>query len=250
VVEVGDRVERESYDTHFHARYEYSPKTAFELDASQSINDYPAPFFSYNLWTVSAWADYWITPKIKLGLGALGGLMTISGNPGQSYEQALARAEYDMSENVEFQGFAGGERREFDGGFPVKWNYTFSLGANVQVTPNTGLSFNAYRRDENSLIAVGQNYTVTGLSASVRQVVFAKYTLSLTGGYDHTDYYTTEAVAGTRLRYDYFFVRPSLICQITNQFVLELFYQYQKNDSQAGNAFVDDQAGLQLTYHF
>jgi hypothetical protein len=168
LIEVGSRVDRSTYNTNLYSRYDYSPKTAFEADANQSINDYPDSLFSYNEWTAAAWMDYWATPKFRVGIGALGGVLSISENPGQHYEQALMRAEYDMKQNVQFQGIVGGERRQFEGNLPGRWNYTFSFAATFEIEAHTELALSAYRRDENSLIAAGQNYTVTGASTSTR----------------------------------------------------------------------------------
>jgi len=68
VVDVGNRVDRNIYNTALGAKYEISPKTAIGIDGTQSINDY-SKFNSYNEWTLGGWMDYWITPKIKLGFG-------------------------------------------------------------------------------------------------------------------------------------------------------------------------------------
>ena len=250
IIEAGGRVNRSIYDTDLYIKYDLSSKTSFELDADQSINDYDQPLFSYNVWTVAGWMDYWITPKVKLGVGATGGFLDITQNPNQTYQQGLVRAEYDITENVAIRGSAGGESREFQGGQKSRINGVFSLGGTYQPWVNTTLLFDSYRRDENSLVAAGENYTVTGLSAGICQVVADKYTLSLTGGFDHSDYYATAQGVNANSPYNYFFVRSGIDCQMTSQFTVGLFYQYQANQSSGANSFNNNLTGLNVAYHF
>ena len=191
VIEAADRVTRSIYDTNLYIKYDLSSKTTFELNGDQSINDYDQPLFSYNVWTLAGWMDYWMTPKVRLGVGATGGFLDIAQNPNQTYQQGLVRAEYDMTQNVAIRGSAGVELREFQGGRGNKFNGVFSLGGTYQPRENTTLLIDAYRRDESSLIAIGENYTVTGFSAGICQVIAEKYVFSLTGGFDHSDYYAT-----------------------------------------------------------
>jgi hypothetical protein len=250
VVEVGNRVSRSIYDTDLYIRYDLSSKTSFELDGDQSINDYDSPLFSYKVWTVAGWMDYWITPKIKLGSGATGGFVDISQNPDQTYEQLLLRAEYDATENLSIHGSVGGELREFQSGRSDRFNGIFSLGSIYNVGENTILSADAYRRTESSLIATDQNYMVTGASVGVSQVIDDKYTLRLTGGFDHSDYYATAPDVNTNDSYDYFFIRTGIDCQFASQFVAGFFYQYQQSESSRINAFSNNLTGITLAYHF
>ena len=250
VVEAADRVKRSVYDTDVYIKYDLSPKTTFEINGDQSINDYDDPLFSFNLWTLAGWMDYWITPKIKLGGGATGGVLDITQNPNQTYQQGLVRAEYDMTENIAIRGSAGGELREFQSGRGNKLNGVFSLGGTYQPWDNTTLLFDAYRRDESSLIATGENYTVTGLSLGICQVIAEKYVLSLTGGFDHSDYYATEQGVNVDRPYNYFFVRSGVDWHISSEFTVGVFYQYQENESSGANVFNNNLAGFNLAYHF
>src|SRR5260221_3440150 len=192
VVEAGGRVNRSIYDTDFYIKYDLSSKTTFELDADQSINDYDQPLFSYNVWTAAAWMDYWVTPKVKLGVGATGGFLDVARNPNQTYQQGLVRAEYDMTENLAIRGSVGGEAREFQSGQGSRVNGVFALGGTYQPWPNTTFLFDAYRRDRSCLVAAGEHFTVTGFSAGICQVIADKYTLSVMGGLDNSEYYATK----------------------------------------------------------
>ena len=250
IIEASDRVNRSIYDTDAYIKYDLSSKTTFELNCDQSINDYDQPLFSFNLWTLAGWMDYWITPKVKLGVGATGGFLDVAQNPNQTYQQGLVRAEYDMTENVAIRGSAGGELREFQSGQGNRLNGVFSLGGTYQPWENTTLLFNAYRRDESSLVAASENYTVTGLSAGICQVIAEKYTLSLTGGFDHSDYYATTQGVNANSPYNYAFVRSGIDWHISSEFTVGCFYQYQENISSEANAFNNNLTGFNLAYHF
>jgi hypothetical protein len=250
IIEAADRVNRSIYDTDLYIKYDLSSKTTFELSGDQSINDYDHPLFRFNLWTLAGWMDYWITPKIKVGVGATGGFLDIAQNPNQTYQQGLVRVEYDMTENVAIRGSAGGELREFQSGQGNKFNGVFSLGGTYRPWENTTLLFDAYRRDESSLVAAGENYTVTGLSAGICQVIAEKYVLSLTGGFDHSDYYATARGVNANSPYNYAFVRSGIDWHISSEFSVGCFYQYQENISSEANAFNNNLTGFNLAYHF
>src|SRR5258708_34985436 len=69
VVDVGTRVNRQIYNTALEGVYELTPKTSFELDGRQSINDFKSPLRSYNEWQVAGWMDYEVMPLLKTGFG-------------------------------------------------------------------------------------------------------------------------------------------------------------------------------------
>jgi hypothetical protein len=250
VIEAGARLSRSIYDTNIYIKYDLSPKTTFELDGDQSVNDYEQPAFSFNLWTTSGWMDYWVTPKIRLGFGATGAFLDIAQNPNQTYQQGLLRAEYDVTENAAIRGSAGGELREFQSRRKNRFNGVFSLGGTYQPCENTTLLLDAYRRDESSLIAIEENYTVTGFSAGICQLIADKYALTLTGGFDHSNYYTTTPGGSVDSSYNYVFVRSGIDWHMSDEFTLGLFYQFQENISSGTSAFTNNLTGFNLAYHF
>jgi hypothetical protein len=250
VVEAGQRVNRDIYDTNLYAKYELSSKTTLELDGSQAVNDYAAPLFSYTLRTLSGWADYWMAPKIKVGAGCIGGFLDISDAFNQTYEQGLVRAEYDPSDNMKITGSAGAELREFQSGRQNKWNGLFSLDGNVQAWENGRILLDAYRQGESSLVAGDQNYEVTGISGGVSQVFDEKYTLSCTGGFNRADYYATAPDAVVNGSFDYFFVRTGIDWRLSGPFAMGVFYQYQQSWTSEATAFNNNLTGFQMAYHF
>ena len=254
LVDVGNRVDRQVYNTSLEAVYELTPKTSFELDGRQSINDFKTPLRSYNEWQVAGWMDYEVMPLLKTGLGITGGFVDVNPGANQTYQQILARATYSLTELLDVRGSAGGELREFDGGQRNRANPVFTLGASYHPQENTTLKLDAYRRSQASALQVknqDQNYTTTGFSGGVRQVLFENYALNLTGGYEKSDY--TSNVGGQSAdRHDnYFFAQFAADANLLDKLTVGVFYQYRKNDSSdPTHGFENHQVGLNISYRF
>jgi hypothetical protein len=93
----------------------------------------------------------------------------------QTYVQILARLTYSLTELVDLRASAGGELREFRSEQKDRLNPVFTLGATYRPLPNTSIFLDAYRRSQASAVATDQNYTTTGFSASVRQILYDNY---------------------------------------------------------------------------
>jgi hypothetical protein len=95
-----------------------------------------------------------------------------------------------------------------------------------------------------------QDYTITSLSAGLRQGFLAKYAATLDGGYNHLDYLArTTSIDATRID-DYFFVRLGLQWQATDRALAGVYYQYRKNDSNDAFSFENNQLGVNASYRF
>src|ERR1043166_1000703 len=251
VVEVGNRVNRQIYNTQLSANYEISPRTALEFDGQQIISDYEH-FISYNEWIAGGWVDYELTPLLKTGLGLTGGFVDVKDGTDQTYEQALGRVAYSLTELVDLRASAGVELRQFRSTQADRVNPVFTLGSTYRPLQNTTLKLDAYRRSQTSIVVQDQNYTVTGFSAGVRQIFFENYALNLAGGYENTDYESNSPTAPPATRKDkYYFARIGLEWSIREHFTVGAFYQYRNNDStDLNHQFDNHQVGLNAIYHF
>ena len=250
VVDVGNRVDRNIYNTALGVKYEISPKTVVGLDGTQSVNDY-SKFNSYNEWTLGGWADYWITPKIKLGLGVTEGWVDVANSPNQHYDQVLLRAGYNLTEKLDARASAGLEWRHFDAGAKTRLNGIFSLGATYKPVEKTQVLVDAYRRNQTSVVLQDQTYTTTGFSLGVKQAVTERINAGITGGYEHRNYFANSAsVSATRVD-NYFFARPTVEWNLDDHLSIGAFYQYRKNTSRTGVfEFSQHQGGANVSYSF
>lgn len=250
VVEAAGRLDRNIYDTAASIKYDLDTKMSFDLEADQSVNDYESPAVSFTQWTLVGWVNYWITPKVKVSLGANAGFLNIDENPGQRYQQGLLHAQYDMTESVKLRATIGAELREFESGRSDRINGIFAVGATFQPMDNCTILLDGYRRDENSLVETEQNYTITGGSATLSEAIGENLTLNATTGFNHSDYYGTSPGVSGAGSYNYWFVRPGVDYKLTSQLTLGLFYQYQESDSTLGRQFENNITGINLVYHF
>jgi len=250
VVDVGNRVNRQLYNTALSVTYEISPRTSVEVDGRQSINHYER-LVSYNEWSGSGWVDYEVTPLLKAGLGVTGGFVDVQHGVNQTYEQILARLTYSLTELVDLRASAGGELREFEGGQKDRFSPVFTVGATIRPLPNTSIAVDAYRRSQASAVFTNQNYTTTGFSAGVRQVLFENYALNVTGGYENSDYSSNFTGVAANRKDDYFFTRIAVDWSVLDKLTVGAFYQFRNNDStDPSHSFDNHQVGLNAVYHF
>ncbi len=250
VADVGSRVNRNIYTTEAGASYEISPKTSVEITARQQFNQYKS-FVDFNEWVVGGGVDYWLTPKIRIGAAINGGWLDVQRSANQQYQQLQGRIAYTLTDKVELRASLGVELRHFDGGKDRAYAI-FSLGGVFKPVENTSLTLDAYRRNQNSIVLVNQNYTTTGVSGGVQHTFKEKYTAHLTGGYENADYNATvAAVAGAARNDDYGYVRVGLDAKIIERVTAGVFYQYRRNSSSLpGFGFDNNQVGVNVAFSY
>jgi len=171
----------------------------------------------------------------------------------QTYQQIQARATYSLTELLDVRGEAGGELREFQGDQKDRLNPVFTLGGTYRPTENTTFKLDAYRRSTASALFSNQdfNYTTTGFSGSVRQVVFENYSLNLTGGYENSDYTSNVRGQSANRNDDYVFAHVEIDANLLEKLTVGVFYQYRNNDSNDPNHNFDNhQVGVNVSYRF
>lgn len=250
VVDVGDRVDRRIYNTALVTQYEISPKTSIELNGRQSINDYDDAA-DFNEWVVAGWLDYWVTPKVKVGVGITAGFLDIDSSVNQTYQQALVRAAYSLSDKLELRASAGGQLRQFQEGQSERANGIFSLGATYKPVEKINLTLEAYRRDQNSIVLADQNYTTTGFNGRIRYALDERVALQVGAGYDNLDYNSNRSGISATRNDDYYYVQLGADWTIGDRLVLTAFYQHRESNSSDSNFnFDNNQVGLSVAYGF
>ena len=272
-VEVSGFVEQETYTTLLTSRYDLSDKTFFELNGRQllinsdSIRVNPESethLNGINEWDVEAWANHKPTEKLTLGVGGNFGWRDIHGirngtnaapkTPNQTFQQGMARAAYEVSEKLDVNGSIGFQFSQFQDGDNKGPIFIFDLGGTWEPIAQTSLSLQAYRRDNPSYVLNGRNYTATGINASLRKKFLEKYSASIAGGFENTDYTKdSSATVGVERTDNYFWVRPALEFQINDRWNVGVFYQFRtKSSDQPNDAFdySNNQVGLYSNFRF
>ena len=250
VVDVGTRSDRKVYTTSLAVVYDLSPKTSLELNGRQVISDYEQ-LIDIHEWVVGGWVDYQVAPLVKLGAGVNAGFVDVQPGANQTYQQGLVRAAYALTELVVLKASAGAELRKFQGPQNDRLEGIFSLGLVYRPLVNTTFSLEGYRRPQASVRLVDQNYPLTGVGGSVRQVLCENYSLSLSGGYENA-HYTANNPAVTAFREDnYFFARVGADWQVLDRLTVGAFYQHRKNNSKEARFDFDNHlAGLNFSVRF
>lgn len=250
IVDVGNRVERRSFNTSLTSAYELSEKTSFEINARQMISDYPQPLIGTKEWSSDNWLNYLVAAKVVMGLGLTFGYVDVDRNPSQQYERALLRAVYKLTYKLDLNASAGGEFRQYKDG-PNRFGAIFSLGASYWPRDGTTISVNGHRDNRNSALYSGQNYVSTGIGISVRQRFFDRLFATVGGTYEHAEYESSVfGVAATRSE-DYYLVRTGVDVAITDRWLAGLFYRHRENISNSGVfGFSNNQIGIQTSYEF
>jgi len=208
---------------------------------------------------VEGWGNYKATDKLTTGLGVTLGWRDIVGHtpeptPNQTFQQILGRAQYEVTQKVDVFGSLGMQFSQFQDGDDKSPTFIFDLGGSWQPLERTSVALEAYRRDLPSYVLAAQNYTATGVRASVRQLFLEKYTAMLVVGYENSDYTETDSSAtasGVDRTDNYLFLKPVLEYQFNERLNVGAFYLYRTKDSNlAVYDYSNNQAGLYCNYRF
>jgi hypothetical protein len=247
----GEELDQQSYVTTLRGAYQFSDKTAFELAGRQIVRTFGGDFNDYNEWLVAAWFNYQATPKLQTGAGVTVGWRDIEASPNEMYEQALVRVSYQVAAKVDAVLSGGIEWDQYQDGFDRGPFFVFSAQLNYQPWERTLISLDAHRRDQNSIYASSQSYTITGFRVVVQQKILDKLTGSLSGGYDFSDYHATGTGVPSGREDNFYYVGAGLNYNITARWDAGVFGVYRKNDSnEAGFSYEDYQVGVRSSYHF
>jgi hypothetical protein len=268
VVDVGDRVKQRNYQTGLTVRYELTEKTYLLTEGGYRLTDYETLTDSQE-WSATTTANYQISSKVTLGLGVTAGQLfvaeqllrvrNVSTNTvtnlvtrtrPQTYVGPTLRALYKTTEKTDISLTFGGEWRSYADGSD-SFGPVFALAGNYRPFEGTTLTLEGHRRQYNSAVISGANYTSTGVSMSARQRLRERLfgTLALT--YNHSDYESRSDEVETDRRDDYYLLRCGLAAILGQSWSIGLFYQYREDISTDERySFNNNQVGIQAAWGF
>ena len=268
-VEAGAFVDQEIFLTGIALKYDISDKTFVELNGRQALvssdaivrNGPDDELTTVNEWAVEAWFNYRLSEKVIIGAGPTFGWRDIHDHtdplaispdsPNQTFQQGLVKATYLLSEKLAFNGAAGLQFSQFQGGDDEGPNFVVEAGGTWKALENTQLSFSGYRRDQVSISTVSENYFVTGFRLALQHQFREKYFFTLQGGYENYDYYGTTNGGESDRNDNYFWLSPVVAFQADDHTTVGAFYQFRDRNSDVnGLDFVNHQIGLFAKYAF
>ena len=228
-----DFIERERryvYDDSLRFAYQYSEKTDL-LSRFNYDRDDPSVGASNQQYSWENAFDYQVLAKLKLGAGFVVGQLEAQGSSAETFEEPLARLEYQLSDKVWVMAKAGIDIRERGSYAGDKVTPIFTLEGLWTPDPDTTLSLTGYRQIDASETLIGQDFTETTVKLGFRKRFLKRYFLITDLRYTYADY---ENVATTTLpeRSDNFFVaRVGCEYQAAKFLDFSVFYRRQQDKS-------------------
>ena len=246
VRDVGDLTARTLINDSLRLAYDLSEKTALTAEGFVNLALYQNFFNSYE-YGAKAGAEYQILQKIRVGPEAVIGFLNVTESPFQVYEQIRARATYNATGKITFEGSAGLEFRQFSS--ESQTYFVFSLAANYQPFDGTTIALHGYRNIYGSAALEGQDFIATGVELSFTQRFFQRFYLSVAAGYENDDYIAVAENSQAGRMDNFVFIRPALAFAFTKRGSFSLFYEFRKNFSDESEfAFYDNRVGAAIAF--
>lgn len=246
--DIGDLATRNLINNSLRLSYDLSDKTALTAEGFADIATYQTFFNSYEFGAKFG-ADYQILQKVRVGPQAVIGFLNVEDSPFQVYEQIRARATYDATGKLNFEGSAGIEFRQFDS--ENRTYFVFSLAANYRPFAGTAITLRGYRRLFGSAALEGQDFIATGVELVFTQRFFQRIYLNVTTGYENDEYVGISPDADAGRVDNYVFVRPAIAFAFTKWVSISVFYEFRQNFSNDSEfAFYNNRVGGALAFQF
>ena len=246
--DIGDLATRNLINNSLRLSYDLSDKTALTAEGFANIATYQTFFNSYEFGAKFG-ADYQILQKVRVGPEAVIGFLNVVDSPSQVYEQIRARATYDATGKLSFDGSAGIEFRQFDS--ENRTYFVFSLAANYRPFAGTAITLRGYRRLYGSAALEGQDFIATGVELVFSQRFFQRIYLNVTTGYENDEYVGIAQDADAGRVDNYVFVRPAIAFAFTRWVSISVFYEFRNNFSNDSEfAFYNNRVGGAVAFQF
>lgn len=228
--ETGAPTDRIEFENEIRAAWLPKEKIALEVAAGNRQSNYSddALFDSDKTYGEVA-ARYTYSPKTQLGIVYQIGRLRVDRSDTQDTRQLTAEIEWQPREKVRLRLEAGAEHRKTGSGSetnPV-------LEGRVDWSPREGteIYLAGYMREEASAYYAGQNYSVRGAAAGISQRINRVWSAKLEGGYERNAYSQVSGNGPAGREDRIWFIRPAVVCRLTDESDLTLFYRFSDNSS-------------------
>jgi hypothetical protein len=253
-IDIGSLATRDIYTTVGNGNYVYNDKLTFFASGTQQITSYTAgSSVDSNEWIADTYALYQVAPKLSLGGGARADFIDLRGAPNESHEDLLLHATYDPGGKLSMTLSAGGEYLQYqDNTSPSHLLPIFELTGQYSPSDKTTLSFSGSRQTVISYDLLGEAYVSTAISATIRHQMLEDVYLTLSGGYNISDYqFGSRQETGPRRNDNYYSVNFGLEWDPEPWLKVEASYQRLEDDSSlAQNSFNDNRIDVQTVVAF
>jgi hypothetical protein len=249
-VDFGGRLKATYFTDRFYWQYVVTNRLTLGGDTAMTLSRYEQGIDT-NDFTNTAYLDYELSAKVKLGVGTtLGHVEVADSNPGQNYEQFYLRSSYQVRDKISLTGQAGAEVRQYDGGTSTT-SPNFTVGAIYQPFDSTTLQLQGRRRTVPSISQYSADYNDTDVALIMRQRLLHEVYVNLRTSFEHDDYFNVRSGNSTGLTYDYFTIRPSIEWDWNKYAKFTAYYEYQDNHAPSASlGFYDNSVGFGVGFSF
>jgi hypothetical protein len=239
------------FNTALRANYALTGKVSLQAEVDSSILFYPDHISGYTL-SGGLYLYYNWLPKVTVGIGGTAGYNWVDDpTTNQTFEQANARLNYEVTAKFNLYASAGAEFRQFDGNRGTYITPVFEVGANYHPFEGTNITLAAGRRIYNSGFLANQDFATTYVVARFQQRLFQRVYFGLGGGYENSDYFATDRDVSATRNDDYWFIEPSVDVLITRWLSAGVYYLHRQDSSNDDFfSFDDNQVGVRATLRF
>jgi hypothetical protein len=255
-IETASLTSQETYATAINATYHMSSAASLELGFGQNFLFFDQNVAGQNLsnsrtWSTMDWLNYQFSPGFSAGIGAGWGYSEEQASPDTMDEQLQARITWRPGEKLTLKLAGGFQDQQFlDSNVPDSITPIFSLSAIYQIFDPTTITLAASQTVSPSYFQ-SQSITSTTLIGGLRQRLFGRVFLDLSGGYSVGSYSGTTATAASNSEQDTSSLNARLTCPLLRGGTASVFYQGNwTSSSQPGFTYSSSQVGFELGYRF
>jgi hypothetical protein len=251
-LDVAGRTQVDIYRTHLGASYDLTDKTFLSGALEYSVYDYHSLSSSERI-LGNLFINYKYSPKLVIGIGGSGGyLWADAPNPNQTFEQANVRTTYQATGKISLYAEGGVEFRQFENNNRDTYvTPVYELGATYQPFDGTTITLRGNRRIQNSAVLAGQDFVLSNIIVAVRQRLFQRIYIGVTGGYEHGNYFSTVSGVDATRDDNYYIIEPTVDIELTRRWTIGAYYLHRQNDSSSDNfTFDDNQVGVRTKFVF
>ena len=226
-IDVGNRINSQASNGILNLNYEMTERTSLDSRFSLEHDSYQGGLNSTDT-SLSTILNYQALPKTMVGVGGAFGYTTAQGGGDQYYEQGLIHLRYLPTYKITLDLVGGMEARQVDAG-PHRVTPVFDFEATYAALDSTSVNLKFTRRTDTSALYDGQDIEETTVEASVRQRLFQKLYITVSGGVQRADYVDAGASASRNDTYSYFGVESAV--EVTKWLSMKAGYHFQNDDS-------------------
>jgi hypothetical protein len=258
LAETGGQTETETYVTGLNGAWQLGSRMSLEVGLNQNFRFVGQTSATNSLvdsmnWSTMDWLNYQVWPKVGFGIGLGGGYNDVSAGADMTYEQVQGRVTCVAGTKLSLMASGGIEVRQFQSsGAPNLINPILNLALSYLPFDGTTLTVTGSRVVDASFYQ-DQVTEIAAIGGGIRQRLFGKLYLDLSGGYQQTTYKATIqggyfiAFLHRQDESPYFSARLST--SILKRGTISVFVQHSENTSNAaGYTYTSTQVGFELGY--